>query len=157
VTTATGTTVFTTSASVPYSPDAVMTINGISFSVSGNPGQGDVFRLEANTGGVADARNAVALGELQSQLTVAGGSANFQSAYAQLVSNVGNKTREVAVTRDAQAALRDQAVAAREAMSGVNLDEEASNLLKYQQAYQAAARVMQIGSQLFEELLSIGR
>ena len=119
--------------------------------------RGDSFRLEANTAGIADARNALALGELQTQQTIAGGTANFQSAYAQLVSSVGNKSREIRVTRDAQTALRDQAVASREAMSGVNLDEEAANLLRYQQAYQAAARVMQVSGTLFEELLSIGR
>jgi flagellar hook-associated protein 1 FlgK len=157
VTSDTATTVTTLPATVPFSPDATYTVNGISFRLSGVPGQGDVFRLEANTGGIADARNALALGELQTQLTIAGGTTSYQSAYAQLVSNVGNKSREIRVTRDAQMALHDQAVATREAMSGVNLDEEAANLLRYQQAYQAAARVMQISGTLFEELLSIGR
>ena len=117
----------------------------------------DASTVAPNVNGIPDARNALALGELQTQLTVAGGTSSFQSSYAQLVSSVGNKTREIGVTRNAQESLRDQSVAAREAMSGVNLDEEAANLLKYQQAYQAAARVMQIGSQLFEELLAIGR
>lgn len=157
VTSATATTVFTPPAAVPYSPDALYTVNGITFRLSGSPAQGDEFTVAANVNGIADARNALALGELQTQLTVAGGTSSFQSSYAQLVSSVGNKTREIGVTRDAQESLRDQSVAAREAMSGVNLDEEAANLLKYQQAYQAAARVMQIGSQLFEELLAIGR
>ncbi|HEY5762410.1 MAG TPA: flagellar hook-associated protein FlgK [Rhodocyclaceae bacterium] len=157
VTTPSATTVTTLPATVPYAADALYTVNGITFRLSGSPGQGDSFRLEANTAGIADARNALALGELQTQQTIAGGTTNFQSAYAQLVSSVGNKSREIRVTRDAQTALRDQAVASREAMSGVNLDEEAANLLRYQQAYQAAARVMQVSGTLFEELLSIGR
>lgn len=59
------------------------------------------------------------------------------------------------MTRDAQQALVDQGVAAREAQSGVNLDEEASNLLKYQQAYQASAKMISIASDLFNTILSI--
>jgi flagellar hook-associated protein 1 FlgK len=72
------------------------------------------------------------------------------------VSNVGNKTREIQVTGEAQRALYDQAVGAREGFSGVNLDEEAANLIRYQQAYQAAARVIDVGSRLFDTLLQLG-
>ena len=88
---------------------------------------------------------------------MAGATSSFQSSYGQLVSDVGNKTREVRVTRDAQQKLLEQAQSARDSQSGVNLDEEASNLLKFQQAYQAAARIMDVGSRLFDEILSIAR
>ena len=78
-------------------------------------------------------------------------------SYAQLVSDVGNKTREISVTQDAQKALLKQSTAARESLSGVNLDEEAANLVRYQQAYQASAKALQIGAGLFETLLGIVR
>ena len=140
-----------------YTPDAVITVDGMSFRISGAPKDGDAFTLERNNNAVADSRNALALGKLQTQDTMAGGKTSFQGAYAQLVGDVGNKTREIQVTGEAQQSLLEQAIAAREAQSGVNLDEEAANLIRYQQAYQAAARVIDIGSRLFDTLLSMGR
>lgn len=157
VTTNSTTTVYASPATIPYTPDALITVNGMSFRVSGTPQATDQFTLSANVNGIADGRNALALGQLQTQLTMEGATSSFQGAYGQLVSDVGNKTREVRVTRDAQQKLLEQAQAAREAQSGVNLDEEAANLLKYQQAYQAAARIMDVGNRLFDELLSIAR
>jgi flagellar hook-associated protein 1 FlgK len=68
---------------------------------------------------------------------------------------VGNKTREVQVNAKAGEALLAQATGAAQNVSGVNLDEEATNLLKYQQAYQAAGKVMQIAGTIFDTLLSI--
>ena len=134
-----------------------ITFDGLSFDISGTPVAADRFTVERNTSsnGVADGRNALLLGKLQSQGTVSGGAANYQAAYAQLVSDNGNKTREIQVTRDAQKSLFDQSSAAREAMSGVNLDEEAANLIRYQQAYQASAKMLSIGTKLFDTLLSI--
>ena len=148
---------FVTPATVPYTADALVSVGGVTFRVSGAPKEGDTFTLGRNTGGVADSRNALQLGLLQTRDTMAGGTTSFQGGYAQLVSNVGNKTREIQVTGEAQKSLLEQAVAAREAQSGVNLDEEAANLIRYQQAYQAAARVIDVGSRLFDVLLSMGR
>ena len=88
---------------------------------------------------------------------MSGKTATYQTAYAQLVSDVGNKTREISVTRDAQQALLKQTTAARESLSGVNLDDEAANLIRYQQAYQASAKALQIGSNLFDTILGIMR
>jgi flagellar hook-associated protein 1 FlgK len=142
--------------SVAYNPQGTsITNNGITIVISGTPQIGDTFSVSANVGGVGDGRNAVLLGQLQTQNTTTGGKATFQSSYAQLVSDVGNKTREVKVTRDAQQTLADQATATRESSSGVNLDEEAANLIKYQTAYQASARMINIGSKLFDVLFNI--
>lgn len=155
---ATGTHTVNGASSIPYTnPSTKYTINGISFEISGNPKNSDTFTLDRNTGGTSDGRNANLLGQLQTQGTVDGGASSYQAAYARLVSNIGNKTREVQVTRDAQQALADQGISAREAQSGVNLDEEAANLLKFQQAYQASAKMMTIASELFSTVLSIGR
>ncbi len=136
-------------------------LGNIQITLSGTPSNGDQFTLESNGAGVADNSNAVALGALQTTKTLlaAGGkpTANFQSTYSNLVSEVGNKTNEVKVSKAAQESLLEQATAAREALSGVNLDEEAANLIRFQQAYQASARVMSISSSLFDEILSIVR
>lgn len=142
-------------ASIPYSSGATLTINGISIEISGTPQNNDTFLIAKNTSGVSDGRNALLLGKLQTQNTMSGQTATYQSAYAQLVSDNGNKTRQIEVTGKAQQALLEQSQAAREGLSGVNLDEEAANLIRFQQAYQASAKSLQIGTELFDTLLGI--
>ena len=131
------------------------------FRVSGTPAAGDAFEFAPSAAGVADNRNAVALGALQTKkvLLADGGrpTATFQSAYAQTVTTIGNKTREVQVNEAAQDTLLQQARTTRDSLSGVNLDEEAANLVRYQLAYQASARVMTVAQRLFDELINIGR
>lgn len=131
------------------------------FTLAGVPADGDAFVFAPTEKGVADNRNASLLGALQTArlLFNAGGepTASLQSGYARIVSAVGNKTREVQVGEQAQVTLLQQAKDARDALSGVNLDEEAANLIRYQQAYQASGRVMAIAQRLFDELLSIAR
>ncbi|HJW26033.1 MAG TPA: flagellar hook-associated protein FlgK [Rhodocyclaceae bacterium] len=134
---------------------AGFSFNGMSFDVNGSPVAGDSFTIERNAGGVDDGRNIFLLGKLQTANTMGGRTASYQGAYAQFVSTIGNKTRETQVTGEAQQALLDQAQGAREALSGVNLDEEAANLLRYQQAYQASAKMLDIGNKLFDTVLSI--
>jgi len=111
----------------------------------------------AVTGAVGDNRNALALGALQTAKTLGNGTATFQGAFSQLVSQVGNKTRELELTSSASGNLLAELTTSMQSESGVNLDEEATNLLRYQQAYQAAAKSMQIAGELFDMLLSIGR
>ncbi|MBZ2209038.1 flagellar hook-associated protein FlgK [Massilia soli] len=130
-------------------------IGGVNVSFSGKPAEGDKFTISANPNGASDNRNAQALGKLQTKNILDGGRATYQSAYAELVSFIGNKTREVQVNSEAGKALLGQVTASQQEVSGVNLDEEATNLLKYQQAYQAAGKVMQIASTLFDTLLSL--
>lgn len=140
---------------VPGQPN-VINLNGLRFTISGTPADGDTFTLERNINGVSDNRNAIALGALQTASVMNNGSATYQATYGQIVSFVGNKTREVEVTGKAQQTLVDQADASRQELSGVNLDEEAANLLKYQQAYQASAKIMEIAGKMFDELLNLG-
>jgi flagellar hook-associated protein 1 FlgK len=126
------------------------------FTLSGAPNNGDTFTIARNTG-VGDTRNASLLGDLQSKNILDNSSATYQSAYATLVSTVGNKTQEVQVNSKAADAQLQQSQAAAQNVSGVNLDEEAANLLKYQQAYQACSKVMQVADTIFNSLLSIGQ
>jgi flagellar hook-associated protein 1 FlgK len=155
------TTSYTGPAPVDYVSGATITLEGssppagFSFTISGSPNNSDKFSILKNTAGVADGRNALALGQLQTQNTMSGKTTSYQAAYAQLVNDTGNKTRTAQVNGDAQQALLAQSQSSRDSLSGVNLDEEAANLIKYQQAYQAASKIIEIGSKLFDTLLAI--
>ena len=144
-------------ASIPYAEGDSFSFGGINVSMTGTPANGDKFTIAPNTGGVGDNRNAVALASLQTKNIMDGGNATFQGSYAETVSFVGNKTREVQVAGLASKALLDQTTSQQQAVSGVNLDEEAANLLRYQQAYQACGKVMQIASTLFDVVIGLGR
>ncbi len=113
------------------------------------------FAGAASGNALGDNSNALALAGLQAQKLLGGGTESFQSAYAKLVSEVGVGTREAKVNANAQRALLDRAVESQQAVSGVNLDEEAANLLKFQQAYQAAAQVIRISDDIFQTLISV--
>jgi flagellar hook-associated protein 1 FlgK len=141
---------------VPYAAGSKYSFGGVNIDFTGLPGNGDTFTVGPNTSGVGDNRNMRLLGALQAKPILDGSTATYQSAYAELVSFVGNKTREVQVNGQAGDALLAQATASQQQVSGVNLDEEATNLLKYQQAYQAAGKVMQIASTMFDALLALG-
>lgn len=150
------TTSYAAGSDVPFKDGASYTSGGISFTLNGAPGNGDTFKI-APSSATGDTRNAGLLGDLQSKTILDGGKATFQSAYANMVSAIGNKTREVQVNGTAAKAQLDQASSAASNVSGVNLDEEAANLLKYQQAYQASGKVMQIADTIFSTLLQIGQ
>ncbi|MDR3157596.1 MAG: flagellar hook-associated protein FlgK [Zoogloeaceae bacterium] len=145
---------------IPYQSGDTIVVDGFSFDVTGVPDDNDEFTLERNVGGTADARNIVRIGALQTALTMNGdgakGVSTFQVAYAQLVSDIGAQTKSILINGESQEAVLQQATEARSTVAGVNLDEEAANLIKYQYAYQAAARVMNTVSTLFDTLLSIG-
>lgn len=150
---------------VPYTSGATFTINsgtpataplGVSLQLSGIPANGDTYTISANTSGVEDSGNIIRLGKLQTQNTMLGGTATIQDDYAAFVNDIGNRAATADVAASAQTALLGQATAAREALSGVNRDEEAAKLIEYQQAYQASAKVLETASKLFDTLLSLG-
>jgi flagellar hook-associated protein 1 FlgK len=142
---------------IPFVKGATYQFGGISVTLDGVPADADKFTIGPNTSGIGDNRNMHLLGQLQTNGLLDGGTTSLQTSYAELVSFVGNKTRETQVNGEASAALLAQASAAQQSVVGVNLDEEAANLLRYQQAYQAAGKVMAIASTLFDTLLSLGR
>ena len=142
---------------VPFSSNASITFDGIQVSISGMPANGDKFTISKNTGGVSDGRNALLLGALQNKKTMGGGTASFSDAYGQLVSSVGNKTRQIQIANIAQTSLATQIRSAQQSVSGVNQDEETANLLMFQQMYQANAKVIQTASTMFDAVLGISR
>ncbi len=149
-------------ANVAFTAGGNITYNGWTIQITGTPAAGDVFTIAANAAGVADNRNAMLMGTLQTRSTMIGSStsgptASYQAAYSQIVSFVGSKTNEVQAVGASQQGLVDRATQAMQALSGVNLDEEAANLLRYQQAYQASAKVLEIAGKVFDEILALGR
>lgn len=140
---------------VPYTSGASISFDGITVSVSGAPSNGDTFTISPNASGVSDGRNALLLGALQNQKTIGSGTATFNEAYAQLVSTVGNKTRQIQIANAAQTSLTAQIRLSEQSVSGVNQDEETANLLIYQQMYQANAKVIQTASTIFDAVLGI--
>ncbi len=155
VTTASGTTTYPAGTPVTYTDGATISFGGISFAISGTPVNNDTFTVGPNTGGTGDSRNAVLLGQLQNTNTLLNGTANYQNVYSSLVSSVASKTSELQVTSTAENTTLTNLQNVQQSQSGVNLNEEANNLLQYQQAYQAAGKLMQIASQLFNSLLGI--
>ncbi len=139
-----------------YTAGSDISFNGYTFQISGSPAAGDIFTIAPNHNGSADNRNALLMGVLQTKNTLANGTASYQSAYGQLVSQVGNKTRELEVTSKAQATLLKQTENTMQSVSGVNLDEEAANLMRFQQAYQASSKVIEMSNTLFDSILRIG-
>jgi len=109
----------------------------------------------ASGNALGDNSNAQALAALQSQNLLGGSTESFQAAYAKLVADVGTRTNEARVNANAQRSLLERAVDSQQAVSGVNLDEEAANLVKFQQAYQAAAQVIRISDEVFQTLINV--
>lgn len=144
-------------ASSLYTSGGGISYNGWTIEVSGTVAVGDTFLVGPNSSGVADNRNILLMGQLQTQNTLAQGSSNFQSAYSKMVSEVGVQANQARINQSAQSSLLLQAQTKVKESSGVNLDEEASNLLIFQQAYLASSRTIQIAQKIFEEILNIGR
>ena len=128
--------------------------SGYDVVFSGTPATNDVVNIGYNNGGVADNRNMLLLGELAAAKTIANGTINYQGAYGQLMSGVGTRTNDAAVSQEAAETILNQSQAQWESISGVNLDEEAANLIRFQQSYQASARVIQVSSELFDTIIS---
>ncbi len=104
-----------------------------------------------------DNRNALSLASLANNSGMFGGTASFQKSYGQIVSKVGGLTHAANISANAQQSLLNRATEARENLAGVNLDEEAANLIKFQQSYQAAAQAIATASTLFDTLIGAVR
>lgn len=153
--------------------------DGLSIEVAGIAAAGDRFQIRATRSGSSDMglllsnpreiaaatpaaaaapgdnSNALLLAGLQSGQTMENGATNFQGAYGQLIAELGTQTRSAQIAAEAQGALLVQAQESRDSLSGVNLDEEASNLLRFQQAYSAIAQVISAANSTFQTLLNV--
>jgi flagellar hook-associated protein 1 len=139
--------------------------NVVSFSISGRPESGDSFNVSFNTNGVSDNRNALKLVDLQSKQTVGvdpsvsgiATGVSFTDGYGDLVERVGTLTAQARQDSEATGAILKQATNNRDSLSAVNLDEEAANLIKFEQYYNASAQVIQVARSLFDTLINTFR
>ncbi len=132
-------------------------VSGSSVNISGAPSVGDQFTIEANFGASGDNGNGLLLAGIQSVGILDGGTISINENYGRLVSSVGGTTRQIQANLDAQNAVLASAEDAYLSTSGVNLDEEAANLIRLQQAYQASAQVLGVANTLFDSLLNATR
>lgn len=165
----------TTPPTVSFSPTAAFTpgqrnsliLEGagyqFEFSLSGTPKDGDKFTMGFNQSGVSDNRNALKLVDLQSKQTVgvslgADGKVisgvSFTDGYGELVERVGTLTAQARMDSEATGSILKQATDNRDSLSAVNLDEEAANLIKFEQYYNASAQIIQVARSLFDTLIS---
>ena len=126
---------------------------GIALSFTSPPALGDVFTLDGNKDGVGNNDNMLALAALEKKPLV--GIKTLSNAYIDQVNELGNIARQATIAKSALTVVHDQAVKSRDELSGVSLDKEAADLIRYQQAYQAAAKVLQVASQLFDSVLQV--
>jgi flagellar hook-associated protein 1 FlgK len=134
----------------------------LKITLSGTPVNTDSFVISNSNNGnftaVGDNRNALALSQLQTTKTlnqVSGvATRSFGDAYGILVANIATRTHQADVGQQTQKGLLDQTSLRYESVSGVNLDEEAANLIKFQQAYQAASQIITVSNTVFNSLMS---
>lgn len=146
----------TIASNVTYTSANTISFNGVQVAISGAPNAGDRFRIERNSNGISDNRNALALRNLQNQNFVEG-AASYMETYGSMIASVGTTTNQFKINSEAQDKLLLEAKTARESVSGVNLDEEAANMLRFQRAYQAAAQMIAVADVVFESLLNAVR
>ena len=127
---------------------------GFQVTIDGAPQVNDEFTIDFNQNGSSDNRNAAALSGIRAQNILDGNSTNFENSYGSLIERIGTQTAQAKVGRDASESLLFQSQASRDSMAGVNLDEEAANLIKFEQAYNASAQLITVARQIFDTLLS---
>ncbi len=127
--------------------------NGWQVQITGTPANGDTFTVKSNAGATGNNTNALALAAGQSTGVLNGGTVSVTGATSALITNLGSQAQQINTAQAAQTAINTQASTAVQSVSGVNFDEEAANLLKWQQAYQAAAQALTIGNSLFTTLI----
>ncbi|MHA6883609.1 flagellar hook-associated protein FlgK [Ralstonia pseudosolanacearum] len=145
----------TYSGTAPYTQGAAYSFNGIQMSLNGTPATNDTFTVSANTANSTDGHNASAFAQLRNATVLDNGTTSISSGWSNLVTQVGIQASQASANVTSQKALLASSTSQQQSVSGVNLDDEAMNLMKYQQAYQASAKVMQTANSLFDSLLSI--
>jgi flagellar hook-associated protein FlgK len=138
-----------------YDPSVGVMYRGVSLRLNAEPVAGDRFLVDGNQDGIGNNGTALRLAELQNNRVVGNGSYTLSEAYGNLVGETGNVAFQAGIAQKALEVVKDQAVQARDKVSGVSLDQEAADLIRFQQAYQASAKVMQTANTLFDAILGI--
>ena len=137
-----------------WSMGSPINYGAISLTIEGQPNLGDVFSIDGNQAGVASNENALRLANLENA-DISGDGTTLKESYLSILTEAGNSARRSVVAQEALDVVYQQVVQTKDAKAGVNLDEEAADLLRFQQAYQASARVMRMANELFDSILRI--
>ncbi len=137
-----------------YTAGQPISADGWSLTLSGTPASGDSFTVAANTNGLNDNTNALALAGLASVGVLDGGKTSIVASYANLTAQVGDAGSQATANLTTQTSIYNQAYASQQSLTGVNLNEEAANLVKFQQAYQASAQVISTAQSIFSSLIT---
>lgn len=140
-----------------YTAGQTITANGWSFVLDGAPKQGDTFTIGPTPAGSSDNSNALLLAKVEDAKTFNAGTVTLSGALGGLTTQVGAAARSAEYSLQAQQVITDQAQAARDSISGVNLDEEAADMLRLQQAYQAASQLISTADTMFQTILGAVR
>ena len=148
-------TTYTVNGGAPnaYTSGGNIDVNGWQVQISGAPASGDSFTVTSNAGGTGDNRNALAAANQQNVGVLNNGTTSVTAGVSALITGLGSQAQQINTAQTAQAAVNAQALTSVQSTSGVNLDEEAASLLQWQQAYQAAAQALTIGTSLFTTLI----
>jgi flagellar hook-associated protein FlgK len=138
----------------PTSSTPGLNYRGLQLAFSTAPKAGDVFTIDSNKDGIGNNETMLQLVALEDQRLMPGG-LTLTEAYIERVSLVGNVARQAAISEQALEVVYRQAKDDRDNISGVSLDEEASALVRFQQAYQANAKVMQTAMSMFDAILQV--
>ncbi len=146
-----------TGPSIAFASGGNIDLNGWRVQVAGSPRSGDVFTISRNLSGASDARNAVNMTEIERRRILDNGTSTLSEAYASTVSRNGSRQRQGEIAQRALETVLERSVSRQQEVSGVNLDEEAANLMRFQQAYQAAAQVIRAADTAFQALINATR
>jgi len=142
---------------IAYAPGDTIAGNGWEITLEGDILAGDRFQVRATTPGSSDNGNMLVMASLDDTKLLFGGTGSLNESLRQMTTQVGAAARNSTDALAAQKSIDQQLIANRESVSGVNLDEEAANLLRFQQAYQASAQLMTVADTLFQSLLQATR
>jgi flagellar hook-associated protein 1 FlgK len=142
---------------IAWSPGDVISVNGWALTLAPPPAAGDSFSVRATGANSSDNSNALRLAQLDDSLDLRGGIGNLNGELRAMVTRVGAGAQSAEFSLQAQQAIDAQLTQERASTSGVNLDEEASNMLRFQQAYQAAAQLISTADTIFQSLLAAVR
>ncbi len=133
--------------------EPVIEFQGLAIKLSHAPAVGDSYEIDGNFDGLGNNVNMLDMVDLNKKPTANG--KTIANTYIDQINNVGNLAQQAIITQEALTVVNEQAVAARDKVSGVNLDDEAAALIRYQQAYQACAKALQVSGELFDSIVQI--
>jgi flagellar hook-associated protein 1 FlgK len=144
-------------AAQAYTAGDNVDFNGWRVQITGTPNTGDSFTVGPTTNPAGDNRNGLKLTEALTRPVLNGGTTRLHEGAGRIVSDIGVATGQARTLRAAAESLHEFNVNAQDQLSGVNLDEEAANLVRLQQAYQAAAQAISIADRMFQAVLDATR